>query len=58
MSNQTKEQSDMSYFIEKALTCCYNNDVQGAIQSLKRLKLLEDALIIYTHHTKHSIPNK
>lgn len=50
--NQTEEsvdaaQSDISYFIDKALTCCENNDIKGAKQALKRLKLMEDSLLSY-----------
>ena len=41
------QQDDRMYFINKALSCCDNNDITGAKQALKRLKLMEDALIIY-----------
>lgn len=40
-------QSDRIYFINKAIACCDRNDTYGAMQELKRLKLLEDAAIIY-----------
>jgi hypothetical protein len=37
------QQEDRMYFIDKALTCCGNGDVGGAMQALKKLKLLEES---------------
>jgi hypothetical protein len=48
------QQDDRMYFIDKALTFCGNNDLEGAKQALKRLKLMEDALVVYRLH-KHEI---
>lgn len=49
MTKDTTEtqKSDVLYFIDKALVCCDNNDIKGAKQALKRLKLMEDSLIVY-----------
>ena len=44
---EQEQKSDRMYFINKALVCCDNNDIKGAKQALKRLKLMEDALIVY-----------
>lgn len=44
---QNAQQSDMMYFIDKALAYCDSNDINGVRQQLKRLKLMEDALITY-----------
>lgn len=41
------EQSDKMYFINKAIAYCDSNDMAGVKRELRRLKLLEDADIIY-----------
>jgi hypothetical protein len=44
---QASQQSDRLFFINRAMECCDRNDTYGAMQDLKRLKLMEDADIIY-----------
>lgn len=48
---EKSQQDDRMYFIDKALTCCGNNDLEGAKQALKRLKLMEDVLLVYRLHS-------
>lgn len=38
---------DIEYFYERALSCYKSGNIEEAEKCLKRIKLLEDALIIY-----------
>jgi len=41
------EHDDIQYFVDKMVCYFNNNDIKNAIKMYKRLKLMEDADIIY-----------
>ena len=45
---EIEQKEDIIYFVDKAISYCYNNDIENALVQLKKIKILEEADIVYT----------